>query len=213
MKNISKDGAKSFHQVLFKNAEQWPERTYVHCVDQGKSINYGALYSISNRVAGFLNNREIKANDRILLLAENSVENLIIFTSVLRYGATLATVHVEMNEEHLSEIVRAVSPKIVLFQEDLELHKLQYDLPGEWIAIGDWQEKISAATGFFDILGSFPETDNIGSVASPSDHAVIFYTSGTVAKPKGVIQTHETAYYNYDATADYLELELSLIHI
>ena len=207
MKNISKDVAISFHQVLLKNAEQWPERTYVHCVDQGKSINYGALYSISNRVAGFLNNRKIKANDRILLLAENSVENLIIFTSVLRYGATLATVHVEMNEEHLSEIVRAVSPKIVLFQEDLELQKLKYDLPGEWIAIGDWQENIGAATGFFDILGSFSETDNISSVASPSDHAVIFYTSGTVAKPKGVIQTHETAFYNYDATADYLELE------
>ncbi|MHA1108690.1 MAG: class I adenylate-forming enzyme family protein, partial [Alphaproteobacteria bacterium] len=40
----------------------------------------------------------------------------------------------------------------------------------------------------------------------PDDQGVIFYTSGTVARPKGVIQTHATAFYNYDSTADYLEL-------
>ena len=36
---------------------------------------------------------------------------------------------------------------------------------------------------------------------------MIFYTSGTIGRPKGVIQTHATAFLNYDATADYLGLQ------
>ena len=71
---------------------QWPKRTYVHCIDQDKSLTYGDLYSVSNQAAQFLKSYDIQANDRVLLLAENSVENLAVFVSVLRYGATLATV-------------------------------------------------------------------------------------------------------------------------
>ena len=84
--------AKSFHQIVFENAMQWPKRTYVHCIDQDKSLTYGDLYSVSNQAAQFLKSYDIQANDRVLLLAENSVENLAVFVSVLRYGATLATV-------------------------------------------------------------------------------------------------------------------------
>ena len=95
-------GPKSFHQVVVENAALWPDRTYVHCIDQNKSLSYAALSSVSNRAARFFKKFDLKANDRVLLLAENSVENLAAFVSVLRYGATLATVHVEMNQAHLS---------------------------------------------------------------------------------------------------------------
>ncbi len=203
---MSQDVAKSFHQVVAENAAQWPERTYVHCIDQDKSLSYGALYSMSNRVARFLKERDVHANDRVLLLAENSVENLAVFVSVLRYGATLATVHVEMNQAHLSEIIEAISPKIVLYQEGIGLEDLQSGAPGDWFALGEWQSDDSAATGWFSEISNLSDDDDIETVAGPDDHGVIFYTSGTVAKPKGVIQTHSTAYYNYDATADYLQL-------
>ena len=203
---MSEQDAKSFHQVVAENAAQWPERTYVHCIDQDKSLSYGALYGVSNRIARFLKKRGICANDRILLLAENSVENLAVFVSVLRFGATLATVHVEMNQAHLSEIIAAISPKIVLYQEGLGLEELQTGAPGDWFALGEWQADDAAATGWFSEIADLSDVDDIDSVAGPDDQGVIFYTSGTVAKPKGVIQTHSTAYYNYDATADYLQL-------
>ena len=198
--------AKSFHQVVAENAAQWPERTYVHCIDQDKSLSYGALYGVSNRVAHFLKSRDVHANDRVLLLAENSVENLTVFVSVLRYGATLATVQVDMNQANLSEIIAAIAPKVVLFQEGLGLEKLEAGALGEWFALGEWQADDNSATGWFSEIAGYSAEDDIETIAGPDDHGVIFYTSGTVAKPKGVIQTHATAYYNYDATADYLQL-------
>ena len=61
-------------------------------------------------------------------------------------------------------------------------------------------------TGLFADIASRLDGADIRSVAGPGDHGVIFYTSGTVAKPKGVIQSHAAAFFNYDATADYLGL-------
>lgn len=199
------DTYRSFHDIVASHAAQTPDRVYVHCIDQDKSLTYGQLYGLSNRMARFFRNAGLRANDRVLLLAENSVENLAVFVSALRYGATLATAHVEMNQAHLAEIIAAISPKIVLYQDGLGLEYLRDCAPGDWHALGDWSPD-GGSTGFFAEIATLSDSDDIPSCAGKDDHGVIFYTSGTVAKPKGVIQTHATAFYNYDATADYLEL-------
>lgn len=196
---------RSFHDLVATHAAQSPDRVYVHCIDQDKSLTYGELYGLSNRMARFFQRCGLRANDRVLLLAENSVENLAAFVSTLRYGATLATVHVAMNQAHLAEIIAAVAPKIVLYQDGLGLEALQARAPGDWHVLGNWSPA-GASTGFFGEIETLSDTDDIPTCAEPDDQGVIFYTSGTVAKPKGVIQTHATAFYNYDATADYLEL-------
>ena len=202
MPGPASDPYRSFHAIVAENARRWPERVYVHCIDQVKSLTYGQLYPLTNRIARFLKGEGVGANDRVLLLAENSVETFAVFVGALRHGATLATVHVEMNRAHLAEIVAAVAPKIVLYQEGLGLETLRDDI---WLPLGEWQPGCGS-TGFFGTIENLSENNDIPSCAAPDDHGVIFYTSGTVAKPKGVIQTHATAFYNYDATADYLGL-------
>ena len=196
---------RSFHDIVAENARRWPDRIYVHCIDQDKSLTYGALHGLANRFARLLKRKGFGAGDRVLLLAENSVENLAVFVSTLRFGATLATVNVEMNEPHLREIVAAVAPKLVLYQEGLGLERIAAGGGREWLALGAWHEG-GGGTGVFGELAGLSGADDIATVAGADDFAVIFYTSGTVAKPKGVIQTHGTAYHNYDATADYLGL-------
>lgn len=196
---------RSFHELVATHAAESPDRVYVHCIDQDKSLTFGQLHGLGNRMAHYFQAAGLGANDRVLLLAENSVENLAVFVSALRYGATLATVHVAMNQAHLAEIIAAVAPKIVLYQDGLGLEALREGAPGDWHVLGGWSPG-GGSTGFFGEIETLPDADDIPTCAGPDDHGVIFYTSGTVAKPKGVIQTHATAFYNYDATADYLEL-------
>jgi acyl-coenzyme A synthetase/AMP-(fatty) acid ligase len=207
MSGAAADGPRSFRAIVAGNAAAWPDRPYVVSLDQGcRALTYGQLWPLSNRIARVLADRGIGANDRVLLLAENSIENMAVFVSVLRAGATLATVHVEMNRAHLAEIVQAIAPKLVLYQDGLGLDALRDDgAPGEWHVLGDWRPDAKDCAGFFAEIAALPE-DDLPSVAGPDDAGVIFYTSGTVARPKGVIQTHASAFYNYDATADYLGL-------
>lgn len=206
MVSDKQDSPRSFHDVVAVNARQWPDAVYAHSIDQDKSLTYGQLYGLSNRVARFLKARGVGRNQRVLLLAENSIENLAVFVSTLRYGATLATVHVEMNAAHLGEIIRAIDPVVVLYQGGLGLEKFADGAPGDWMELGEWQAD-APGSGFFAEIAGLSDDDDIPSIADPDDQGVIFYTSGTVAKPKGVIQTHATAYYNYDSTADYLGLK------
>ena len=196
---------RSFDEIVAGHAKTAPDRVYVHSIDQNKSLTYGQLYALSNRFAGFLHDMALKANDRVLLLAENSIENLAIFVSTLRYGATLATVHVEMNQSHLAEIISAIDPQVVFYQQGLGLKRLRDGAPCGWHPLGDWQAD-GGSTGFFGELENRSDAEEMNTCASPEDHGVIFYTSGTIAKPKGVIQSHANAFYNYDSTADYLQL-------
>ena len=115
MKNLSEKQAPSFFEILSANARKWPEAIYAHSIDQQKSVNYKELYGVSNQIAGFLKNYGVGRNQRVLLLSENSIENFLIFVSTLRYGATLATVHVEMNKTHLAEIIESINPVLVIF--------------------------------------------------------------------------------------------------
>jgi acyl-CoA synthetase (AMP-forming)/AMP-acid ligase II len=140
MMDNTKTAAKSFHRVLADHARERPDKIFVHGIEQDKLLTFRALYSLSNRFAHFLEDRELGANDRVLLLAENSVEFLAVFAATLRYGATIATVHVEMNHAHLAEIIDAIAPKIVLYQDGLGLESVLAGLPGSKFRVGDWQE-------------------------------------------------------------------------
>src|SRR5690606_11097229 len=73
------------------------------------------------------------------------------------------------------------------------------------MSLGEWRED-GGSTGFFGELERFDPDNDIDPVSRPDDFAVIFYTSGTEAKPKGVLQTHSAVWHNFDATADCVEL-------
>lgn len=206
---ISKKDEKlrSFHDIVSENARHRPEALYAYSIDQDKRLSYGELNSVGNRAAHFFKEIGVGRNQRVLLLSENSIESLIVFISTLRYGATLATVHVDMNEAHLKEIISAINPVVTIYQGGLNLERFADRESSLWIELGKWRpDEKSINSGFFKKIENFSNSDSIPSIAKPEDQGVIFYTSGTVAKPKGVIQTHATAYYNYDATADYLGL-------
>jgi acyl-coenzyme A synthetase/AMP-(fatty) acid ligase len=196
--------ATSFHDLVVRHARERPEAIYVHSIDQDKVLTYGELRAVSDGLAAFLAGAGIRPNDRVLLLAENSVEFHAVFVGVLRYGAAIVTVNVDMNEAHLTEILAAVRPRIVIVQAGIDVKTLARSGGGRWIELGAWHP--DGGSGLFADIALRRGGKDIRSVARPNDHGVIFYTSGTVAKPKGVIQTHATAFFNYDATADYLGL-------
>ncbi len=199
---------KSIRTVLADQAAKFGDKPYMVSIDQDeKVLSFDALYRLSNRMAHLFAARGLKANDRVLMLSENSIEFIAAFLGVQRYGATIATANIEMNSAHIGEILHAVNPAIVLVQEGLGLEKLRDpSMTSEWIPLGVWNEA-GQSTGFFDVLSTYPDEEDIEEVCGPNDIAVIFYTSGTETKPKGVMQAHSAVWPNYDATADCVELD------
>ena len=198
---------KPVRQLLAEQAAAYGDKPYMVAIDQDEKIlSYNDLWRLGNKMAHYFRDRGLKANDRVLMLSENSIEFVATFIGVQRCGGNIATANVEMNRAHIKEILDAVNPVLVLVQEGLGLEALRDpDSKTEWLALGEWHAA-GGSTGFFGAIEPCPDTDDVDEVCGPDDIAVIFYTSGTEAKPKGVMQAHSAVWPNYDATADCVEL-------
>src|SRR5450631_4051305 len=86
-------------------AQRHPDKPYICSVDDGRTITFGQLRQLTRRIATFLRSRDVRANDRIALLSANSIEHLACYFGVMAYGATICTIHVEMNRRHLDNIL------------------------------------------------------------------------------------------------------------
>lgn len=187
------------------NADRHPDKVFIQSVDQEKSVTYGEFRDIANRIAQFLKARGIGPNDRIAMLSNNSIEHLGVYIGVMAYGATVCTIHVEMNAVYFEQILNALNPKLTLFEdseERIDADRLAGITPGEWMPLGEWHTEF-ASTGFYgDLEQVSPEP------AEPVSHwehdASIYYTSGTASAPKGVIVTFRELISNTPPTADAL---------
>ena len=196
---------RPIRDLIADGARTHGNQVYVKSVDQGgKELTYSQLLDLTNRIAHALEGLGLGPGDRILLLSDNSIEFLLVYLGVLRYGAALATVNIDANREHLAGICRAIDPKLILYEAGHGLDALSREAPGTWKPLGEWQE--CGSSGLFAELAGFAPDYDEPPLCRPDDAAVIFYTSGTVAKPKGVIYSHRVLFYNFDAVGDWIGL-------
>ena len=176
-----------------------PDKAYLVSVEDGRTLSYGALRAIAGGIAAYLAARGIGANSRVALLANNSLEHLAVYAGVIAAGATICTVHVEMNRGHIDAILPKLGARLILCEAGLGLDALAAASAPLCHPLGRWSPK--GAEGFFAAIAgaSPPDAD---PAAAPGDDAVIFFTSGTSAKPKGVILTYRELLPNAAAIAD-----------
>ena len=190
---------RSFHRAIVDNARDRPDKTYIESVDDGRIVAYRELNATTNRLSRLLAGMGLGANDRVMLLAGNGIEQALAYLGVLRHGACVCTVNLEMNLHRLSEIVHAVEPKFVLYEENAGLGDILARHGGPKLPLGAWSPE--GGSGLYGEIAGLDPGDPGPSCSGPDDDAVIFYTSGTDAAPKGVVYSHATLFHNSDAGA------------
>jgi acyl-coenzyme A synthetase/AMP-(fatty) acid ligase len=180
-------------------AARAPDKPWVIAADDGRTVRYGELRDAVGRLAALLRARGIGRNDRVALLANNSIEHLVCYFGVMAAGATICTVHVEMNRNQLGNIFERLKPRLIVYQTGLGLDDLVAAAPAPRLTLGRWG---AAEDG--TLFGEFArlKPEEPAAVAAPDDDAVILFTSGTSAKPKGVILDFREYLLNIDPLAD-----------
>ncbi len=177
-----------------------PDKAWLVEVAGGRAISYRQLGHAVRRIAARLRSLGIGRNARVALLANNSLEHLVTYAGVMAAGATICTVHVEMNRAHVDAIVPALAPALILCEDGLGLEELAGAVGAPWRPLGRWSDD-DRATGWFAELRQWPADAAITVEGDAGADAVIYFTSGTSATPKGVVLTYGELLENALATA------------
>src|SRR5262245_16441547 len=129
-------GPKLLQDWIARAAARTPDKTWIISADDGRTVSYGELKEITRRIASLLRDRGLQRNDRVALLANNSIEHLLCYFGVMAYGATICTVHVEMNRNQLDNIFARLAPKLVLSQDGLGLDDLLATVSAPRLTLG-----------------------------------------------------------------------------
>jgi len=191
-------GPQTLRQWIDRAAARDPDKAFVVSAEDGRTLSYGELRELTGRIASYLREKNINAGDRVALLSNNSIEHLLAYFGVLAYGATICTVHVEMNRNQLDNILPALKAKLLLCEEGLGLDDMLATAAAPCLPLGAFND--TRGDGVFAAVNRCEPSD-AATEASAADAAVILFTSGTSARPKGVVLSFRELCCNAGPTA------------
>jgi len=181
----------TIQKLLEQRAEESPKRTYLFFEDQ--EITYEDFNNNANRVAHGLSQLGIKKGDKVCIYLTNRPEFLYFWFGVNKIGAILVPINTSLTGEELKYIVNHSEAKAILSsppQLDTFLGiRKECEFLENLISISD--KPVPDTIPFQEWIKNFPSTDQ-GIEVTEDDLATIMYTSGTTARPKGVMLAHSS---------------------
>jgi acyl-CoA synthetase (AMP-forming)/AMP-acid ligase II len=193
--------------LLATYAGRDPGKTAIVDLESGTSITFGELERAAIDVAAYLKSKGLKKGSRVLVLADEYLEKLVIWMGVWRIGAVMCPFNLEINEKQMVSLTAALKPELILYHKDIDVAAMTGDAPAPKVRFGAWspdgandpQDELFAALPKGD-AAALPERNNA------DDTACIFCTSGTTARPKIVIYNHAAYWMNGLDTLEFLGL-------
>lgn len=195
------------HRVLFDvlrdHAAAQPDAVFV--TDGTVSLSYGALAEQALRLAAALQSLGVERGDRVAVQMPNWAEFVTITAAVSRLGAVLVPIMPIMRHEEVGYTLAHSGAKVIIGPE--RHHKFDYATMYRELrerSEAPFEVVIARPTAAADLSGvhaleslyrdgDINELDAaLGAVVGADELALIVYTSGTTARPKGCMHTFNT---------------------
>jgi fatty-acyl-CoA synthase len=188
------------NDFLRRAAKLYPNKTAI--VDGPDRFTYAQFQERVNQLAHALLSLGVKPGDRVCILSPNSHYFLESYYGVTQIGAILVPLNYRLVAADHEYIINHAGVKAVLV--DYEYTKVVDDIrpnmPNvqQWI-VADPRSDAPTPTGWTDwdrLVANQPTTPTPEVAQDENDTTSINYTSGTTARPKGVMLTHRNCYIN-----------------
>ena len=200
---------RSIKNVLQEYKDRNPEKIALYDLDKNKRISWGELHLWANLIANYLKTRGITKGDRVGLLADESVDKMIIWMGIWRLGAVVCPLNVEINEAHIRELLNSIGPKLILYHTDIDGPAITGEVECELEYFEGWKPQMDGdanSENFFYRVAALQPGTEIEEENRPEDMSCIFCTSGTTSRPKCVVYNHMAYWLNGLNTIDFLGL-------
>ncbi|WP_103864197.1 class I adenylate-forming enzyme family protein [Aquimarina sp. I32.4] len=177
---------------LTRNSQIYPDKIAVSMAKN--TYTFKDLDVLSDKLANYLQSIQVQRGDRVVILLGNTIDTVISFWGILKAGAVVIPVGIELKSEKIKYILNdsgavalitnheIVSQNKVML-ESSQLHKVilsgSKEIPSEQLYTN------------MDTILSQKKQEVIPVETISIDLSAIIYTSGSTGEPKGVMLTHQ----------------------
>ncbi len=178
-------------------------------VDGAVRLTYEQFFARCDRWSAVLQSQlSVVRGDRVATIAPNTHAHLEAFYAVPQLGAVLVPINYRLTAEDFAYIIGHSGAKVVCAHSDyLEaVDSIRDQLPDvrHYVALEGRREGWLSYEDLLSSVGDDAEFERPD--LSETDLLTINYTSGTTARPKGVMITHRNAYMNAVGTMLHLPM-------
>ncbi|MDT7828792.1 AMP-binding protein [Pricia sp. S334] len=177
-----------------KWADYQPDKTAVKDAMSGRSLSYGDIDTAGNALAAHLReNHGIVMGDRVAIVAENHLAQVILFAVAQKTGIILVPINFRLAPREI---------EVLLTDSECKLAYTDGCVPTKELKVDTVFKDLASVYGF--VRKEAP------AVAEPelTENAPVFilYTSGTTGLPKGALYTHKMLFWNSINTTQSLSI-------
>ncbi len=169
-------------------------------IDGSRRLSFRDIDQLSQRVACAFTGLGFRPGDVIAYQLPNWWEAVVVFLGALRVGAAVNPLLPSFRDAELRFTLRQSRARALIVpgvwrgcDHRALVHKLRPDLPALEHVFAARAEPLTEMRAFEDLLEEpFPRAPGELGRIDPDSIALLMYTSGTTAQPKGVLHTHNT---------------------
>ncbi len=159
---------KNLSEIIEFYSSKLPKKEIFVCEDI--SITYQDLDNKINKVCNYFEKLKLKKKDVVSLYLQNSIEYIIFYFAVIRYGAIVSPIPYGLNENRLRYYLKISNSKLLISNINYSLKKIKN------IIILNYQDFEKQIENF--------KINFISPKLKPEDTCIYYFSSGTTANPK-----------------------------
>jgi len=176
-----------------KGLKTSPDKTAL--IFKDKYLSYSEFDNLVNKSANALYTLGIRRGDRVALYLYNCLELIVLYHTCFKIGAVSVPINDRYQKDEILYVLEKCSPRLFISSNKLidkvaDLDKSDNSIEKVFSLNGSESSNIESWNRFVENL----EVETDYPSPKPDDAAMIFFTSGSTDKPKGVTHTQQTLY-------------------